>query len=440
METRWIAIAAVVVCICFSPSYTKADTWLQKQNLNADDGMANDYFGYSVSISGDYAIVGAYGDENKGTDSGSIYIFKRTGPTWAQTQMLTAADGAANDFFGYSVSISGDYAIVGAYGDDNKGADSGSIYIFKRDGALWAQTQMLTAADGAAGDYFGYSVSISGDYAIVGAYGDNNKGADSGSVYIFKRDGLLWAQTQMLTAADGAAGDFFGGAVSISGDYAVVGAYGDDNNGADSGSIYILKWDGVLWTQTQMLTAADGAAGDSFGCAVSVYGDYAIAGAYRDDNKGSNSGSAYIFNRNGAIWAQQQLLTAADGLAGDSFGFSVSISSGYASAGAIYDDTGVLNCGSAYIFKQNGTTWPQQQKLGAADASAGDFLGNSVSISTDCSTYFMLAGAHGNDNAGSSSGSLYVYGFNPAADLNNDNKVDLADFAILTNWWLYGTE
>ncbi len=151
----------------------------------ASDGDAGDRFGYSVSISGDYAIVGAYLDNDNGSFSGSAYIFHRDGTSWSQQAKLTASDGVTNDVFGFSVSVNGDYAIVGAFIDDDNGSNSGSAYIFKRDGTNWHEQFKLTASDAAASDHFGTSVSISGDYAIVGANWDDDNGTNSGSAYIF---------------------------------------------------------------------------------------------------------------------------------------------------------------------------------------------------------------------------------------------------------------
>ena len=141
-----------------------------------DDAAAADYFGYSVSINGDYAIVGVRGDDDNGSMSGSAYIFKRQGDTWLQQAKLNAEDAASYDYFGWSVSISADYALVGAVGEDANGSSSGAAYIFKRDGMRWLQQAKLTAGDGVAGDTFGASVSIDGDYAIVSASGDDHSG------------------------------------------------------------------------------------------------------------------------------------------------------------------------------------------------------------------------------------------------------------------------
>jgi hypothetical protein len=308
-------------------------TWTQQQKLTASDAASSDHFGRSVSVSGDYAVVGAVND-NSG--EGSAYIFVRSGTTWTQQQKLTASDAASNDYFGISVSVSGDYAVVGAHGDNS---GEGSAYIFVRSGTTWTQQQKLTASDAASNDYFGASASLSGDYAVVGAYGDNS---GEGSAYIFVRSGTTWTQQQKLTASDAASNDYFGASASLSGDYAVVGAYGDNSG---EGSAYIFVRSGTTWTQQQKLTASDAASNDYFGASASLSGDYAVVGAYGDN---SGQGSAYIFVRSGTTWSQQQKLTASDAASYDSFGISVSVSEDYAVVGA--EGT---NGGSAYAFVMN---------------------------------------------------------------------------------------
>jgi FG-GAP repeat protein len=281
------------------------DPFIQKMKLTSSP-VRGELFGFSVSISGDTAIVGAYGDNDNGYRSGSAYIFYRYqggADNWGAVNKLTASDGAANDYFGYSVSISGDTAIVGAYRDNDNGSYSGSAYIFYRDegGAdNWGEFKKLIASDGADYDNFGNSVSISGDKAIVGAYGDD----DNGSAYIFSRDqegADNWGEVKKLTASDGGYDDHFGISVSISGDTAIVGAYRDDDNGPIHGSAYIFSRDqGGADNEVNKLTASDGAANDNFGYSVSISGDTAIVGAYRDDDNGDNwhpdFGAAYIFD------------------------------------------------------------------------------------------------------------------------------------------------
>jgi hypothetical protein len=403
---KWFGVvAAIAVSLAVSGTARAGTAWLEKQKLLASDGAADDNFGYSVSISGDSAIVGALYDDDNGTDSGSAYIFKWNGTSWIQQAKLLASDGEAGDRFGRSVSISGDLAIAGAYGDDDNGYWSGSAYIFKWNGTSWIQQAKLLASDGAAYDEFGISVSISGDLAVVGAYRDDDNGSTSGSAYIFKWDGTNWSQRAKLLASDGAAYDEFGISVSISGNLAIVGAYGDDANGTDSGSAYIFKWDGTSWSQQAKLLASDGAADDFFGWSVSISGDLTIVGAFYDDANGTDSGSAYIFKWNGTNWVEQQKLLASDGAAGDLFGISVSISGDLAIVGAHNDNDNGSNSGSAYIFKWDGTNWVEQAKLLASDGADDDEFGISVSISGD----LVIVGAHGNDDNGTDSGSAYIF-------------------------------
>ncbi|MHC4338416.1 MAG: FG-GAP repeat protein, partial [Planctomycetota bacterium] len=408
---RWFGMMlAIVVCLA---GVRMAGAGLpEQQKLLASDGYADDQFGESVSISGAYAVVGAPYDDDKLPESGSAYIFYSDGTSWSEQAKLTASDGTLGDWFGGSVSVSGDYAIVGAPQDDDNGADSGSAYIFKRDGTSWSEQAKLTASDGAAGDYFGYSVSISGDYAIVGAGYDDDSGGNSGSAYIFtpnEVDPNNWDQVAKLLASDGTNGDYFGCSVSISGAYAIVGAGYDDDNGDSSGSAYIFtpnEVDPNNWDQVAKLVAADGAALDEFGLSVSISGDYAVVGAHYDDDKGAQSGSAYIFYYNGTSWSQQDKLLAADGNDADLFGWSVSISGDYAIVGALADDDSGITSGSAYIFKRSGTSWSEQAKLTAADGAAGDRFGYSVAISGG----YAIVGACYDDDNGSNSGSAYIYG------------------------------
>ncbi len=401
--TEWVSLTLGGY---FSWGNSKPPNVEMKQGVEASDGSSNDYFGYSVSINGDYAIIGAYKDTIGGNATqGSAYIFKKTGVSWAQEAKITASDGAAGDFFGQSVSINGDYAIIGASLDDiGVNTNQGSAYIFKRTGTSWAQEAKITASDGYSNDYFGYSVSINGVYAIIGAYGDNIGGnAYQGSAYIFKRAGVSWAQKAKITASDGAAYDYFGLSVSINGDYAIIGAYKDNIGGnGNQGSAYIFKRTGVSWAQEAKITAPDGAAGDFFGYSVSINGDFAIIGAYGDDIGGNgNQGSAYIFKRTGVSWAQEAKITAPDGAAGDKFGYSVSINGDYAIIGAYLNDIGGnTDQGSAYIVKRIGVSWVQEAKITAPDGVAGDIFGYSVSIDGDN----ILVGA---PNASSNKGKAY---------------------------------
>jgi hypothetical protein len=313
--------------------------------LLASDAAAGDQFGWSVAISGNYAIVGAYIDDNNANESGSAYIFELSNGTWTEKQKLLASDGAESDRFGESVAISGNYAIVGARRKDNY---TGSAYIFELSNGTWTEKQKLLASDGESSDHFGHSVAISGNYAIVGAYSDDNYYSNSGSAYIFELSNGTWSQQQKLLASNGfgRSNDQFGWSVAISGNYAIVGAQGDDDNGESSGSAFIFELSNGTWTEKQKLLASDGATYDSFGRSVAISGNYAIVGAYADDDKGNNSGSAFSFELINGTWTEKKLL-ASDGASGARVGDSVAISGNYAIVGA-------SGASAAYIFEFSG--------------------------------------------------------------------------------------
>jgi len=222
------------------------------------------------------------------TDDGIPYLWKSgdiTTPHSNETK-ITASDGASGDFFGFSVAVGCGRIVVGAFEDDDNGSNSGSAYIFDLDGNQLAK---ITASDGAASDFFG-SVAVGCGRIVVGAYGDDDNGSDSGSAYIFDLDGNQLAK---ITASDGAASDFFGRSVAVGSGRIVVGARFDDDNGSSSGSAYIFDLDG---NQLSKITASDGAASNFFGYSVAVGCGRIVIGAYGDDDNGSASGSAYIFN------------------------------------------------------------------------------------------------------------------------------------------------
>jgi hypothetical protein len=345
--------------------------------LTASDGAVNDQFAFSVSISGTTAIAGAKADQDNGVGSGSAYIFKDVTGTPVQAK-LTPSDGGRFDQFGYSVGISGTTAIVGAVSDADKGRFSGSAYIFKDVTGTPVEVK-LTASDGAANDNFGYSVGISGTTAIVGADGGHGNAAGSGAAYVFK-DVTGTPVEVKLTASDGAAGDNFGGSVGISGTTAIVGAQTDADNGTNSGSAYIFK--DVTGTPVQVkLTASDGGVSNYFGISVGISGTTAIVGAYGGDGKVAGSGAAYVFKDVTGTPVEVKL-TASDGALGDDFGKSVGISGTTAIVGAFFADAKGLNSGAAYLF-QDVTATPVEVKLMASDGAAGDEFGTAVAIDGD---------------------------------------------------------
>jgi len=345
--------------------------------------------GASVSVSADGSTI-AVGAQNEARSTGAAYVFTRPSGGWGTDSppsgvRLVAPGGAAGDFFGGSVSVSGDGSTiaVGAAGADDNGDNSGSVYVFTRPATGWAATSTsakLTASDGAESDVFGFAVSVSanGSTIAVGAFGDDDNGAGSGSAYVFTRPATGWAASATttsakLTASDGAESDVFGIAVSVSGDGSTiaVGAFRDDDNGAGSGSAYVFTrpatgWAASATTTSAKLTASDGAEGDWFGDSVSVSGDGStiIVGSARGDGNVGDSGAAYVFTRPSSGWtaaSSSAKLTAADGTASDWFGRSVSVSAdgGKVAVGASGNDSAynAFNGGAVYVFMKPSGGW-----------------------------------------------------------------------------------
>ena len=300
--------------------------------------------------------------------------------------------------------------------------DTGARYPLVID--PFVQQAKLTAVDGAAYDYFGRAVALSsdGDTAIVGAYeADVGGNANRGAAYVFTRSGVTWSEQEKLIAADGAMNDYFGRAVALSsdGDTAIVGAYAADvGTNLNQGAAYVFTRSGAVWTQQEKLTAADGAANDEFGISVALNsdGDTACAGAYQTDVGGNaNQGAAYMFTRSGVAWSEQEKLIAADGAAYDYFGRAVALSSDgdTAIAGAYEADVGGnANRGAAYVFTRSGVVWSEQKKLIATGGAVNDYFGRAVALSGDGNT--VIAGAYQADVSGNvNQGAAYVFAVPP---------------------------
>ena len=387
-----------------------------EHKLTASDGGSGDLFGRDVSIYGDIALVGAYGDDENGNSSGSAYVFRWDGSTWNEEHKLTASDGEENKFFGFDVSVYEDVALVGAWGDNDNGDFSGSAYIFRWDGTTWNEEQKLTPSDGATFDFFGIDVSAHGDVALVGSFWDDDNDTNSGSAYVFRWDGNFWNEEQKLTASDGTRSDGFGWAVALDANIALIGApcwsitnecFISGLNGGDdySGSAYVFRYDGKNWVEEQQLTPSDGVHEGHFGYAVSVYDDVALVGAEYDTENGFDSGAAYVFRWDGTSWIEEQKLTPSDATTGDVFGRDVSVYEDIAIVSAPGNDDNGADSGAAYIFEWDGSTWNEEQKLTASDAGEGDMFGGAVSVHGD----IKLVGARSDDDNGDFSGSAYVY-------------------------------
>ncbi len=393
------------------------------QKVIASDFADMDHFGFSTSMSGENILVGAPNKDDGGADSGAAYVYIRYEDDfyWAPLKTLTASDAQAGDEFGRSVAISSDYAIVGAPYKGNGGTDRGAAYIYGQDQGgddNWGEVKKLTASGAQDGDEFGSSVSISGDYAIVGAQYEDSGGLSSGAAYIFYRDqggADNWGEVKMLTASDAAAGDLFGYSVAIDGDYAVVGAYSADDAVADCGAVYIYgrnQGGADNWGQVKILTASDAEAGDLFGTSVAIDGDYVVVGASSEDGTGSDRGAAYIFYRDQGgtdNWGEVVKLAASDGEDSDTFGYSVAIDGDYVVVGVIYEDGDEINRGAAYFYGRNyggQDAWGQVMKIIASDKGDGDNFGFSVAIEGN---YAVISVPYEETSGNTDRGAVYIF-------------------------------
>lgn len=395
--------------------FTRTGTlWTRQALLIAEDGAYGDELGAAVALHGDTALAGALGaDIEINLNQGAAYVFGRTGTSWSQQSKLHTGIGSTNDEFGFSVSVSGDTALVGARLDDvGNNIDQGSAYVFKRSGSAWRLQAKLIADDGSAGDRFGHAVALAGHTAVVGAYLDGQGSPESqeGSAYVFIRNGSTWTQQAKLVASDGAVFDWFGFSVAIFGDTVLVGArYDDVGANFNQGSAYVFTRSESTWTQQAKLVAVDGAEYDSFGTSVALFGDTALVGAVNHGVGGyPRQGAAYVFTRTGSFWSSQAKLVAADGGYQDFFGTSVALSNDTALVGAQLD---LLNAGqergAAYVFTRDGSFWTQQARLAPNDSAERDRFGNSVALSGDIA---LVGSALSDVGANADQGSAYVFG------------------------------
>jgi hypothetical protein len=376
----------------------RAVEWTQEARVLPADGTEDQWFGFSVSISGDSAIIGAPWDDENGELSGSAYIFQETGSGWTQVARLLPDDITEGDQFGWGVSISGSTAIVGAWGKDDNGFESGAAYVFQDSGSGWRQVTRLVPDDNIEGHIFGVSVSIGGSTAIVGAAGDDDNGDRAGAAYVFQDSGSGWTQVAKLLPDDGGQGDEFGYSVSISENIVIIGAPWDDENGELSGSAYIFQEDGLGWGQVAKLLPDDGAAHDLFGFAVSISGKAAVIGTLYSE-------SAYIFQDDGSEWTQVAKLVGDGTDSSEGFGRCVSISGETAIVGASGIPDPPVAPGSAFVFEEGDSGWTQVAKLLPEDITANDSFGVSVSIGGNTA----IVGAMRDEGNGKHSGSAYIF-------------------------------
>ena len=438
-------------------------SWVLQQEIVASDRIAGSNFGWSVAIKNGYAIVGASkatittGTETQ-VSAGVAYIFKLEGEIWVQQAILTAETPKSNGYFGWSVSITENHAVVGAYLESNLGA----VYVFKNNGDAWILQQKLTPSETLTSNaYYGISVAIDGSNILAGAprltlSGSGITGNQHGKAFLFTLEEDTWQEKAQLQLENKASQDHFGISVAIKGDYAIVGAHQRDpiapsGSGAltNAGAAYIFKKQGNNWELLHEIVASDREGSDLFGYSVAINNNYAIVGAYQEDDGAStsnNSGAVYIFKKgvnetNEETWTEYQKITTTSREAGSNFGFSVAIDD-YIVSGAHLnktdenDDNSVTGAGAAYIFGIPGQTLPVQLTGYTAKAEANSAKLEWETTSESNNNKFVIYRSTNNlvfeqlteiEVENSASGNSYVYYDRNPSTGNNYYKLTQVD-------------
>lgn len=404
--SQWSSTSSLTTKTSYMPTNEEA-------GITASPMQTEAYFGQSTAISGDgtRVAVGASGANNAGVYHGLVYIFRKDSGSWVQETIISPSDGGNSDSFGYSVALddTGTRIIISSpYNDPTGIANAGAVYIFTRSGTSWAQEAKLLGTMLESNRMLGDSVDIdnTGTRIIAGA-------RYFGRVYIFTRSGTNWTQEVVLTKNGGS----FGNSVSIdsTGTRIAIGAPEDTTpSGFLRGRCYIYIRSGTSWTEEYNFYSSLAAYGDNFSYAVDIdgSGSRVLVCHYSGDPSGVNdSGQVFILSRSGTTWSQETVLSASDKAASDSFGNFAKFNNDGSKLiiGCRNSDPGgVTNAGAAYIFTRIGSTWSQQIKLSSSDKVSGDAFSWSVTMSGDGSV--AIIGARNKDPSGiTNAGKAYIF-------------------------------
>lgn len=385
--------------------------------INSDSSSFNQ-FGGSIALHNELLIVGAR-DGFQPNNEGAAYIFKYDNG-WKQVAKLTASDTAEDDFFGISVDIYNDLAIVGAFGDDGNDTYSGSAYIFQlvnSETQEWIEVAKLNVTDISDKGLFGSSVAIHKDIAIVGAQGDDDNGEDTGAVYIFERspdDINTWQEITKITNPESSNYEAFGTDIDVFNEFVVIGAPNNNSIDTRTGAAFLYQRHagGINnWGYIAKLTPSDGRKDYGFGISVAIYEDRVLVGARSADGIWGKTGAAYSYKRNYGgenTWGEAFKIIASDGNPGDFFGNSIALHNNIAIIGAERVTDFGANSGASYIFKytnSNESAWEEVIKLYSPNSAYNDLFGSSVA--TDGENF--VVGAPNEDKSGTDNGGVYIY-------------------------------
>jgi hypothetical protein len=366
-------LAALTALACDRPEQALRESrqfvqQAEDQRLAPVGSSVDDAYGASIAVRGDRLVVGAPNDATDAGDyAGSIYAYARDAATfkWGNERQLFPTDASAGEFFGQSLAITHTQLAVGTN-------SSGPVYVYTPTPESWGNEQKI-GSPGVPNDGFGVALALDGTTLLVGANVDST---GVGAAYVFTLEGEIWTKQARLAASDGAELDFFGSAVALSGDTAVVGAPGRDEPGvAEAGAAYVFVRSGGAWTEQQRLVAAGVAIGANAGQSVSIDGDTLAIGA---PNDAGSTGAIYVWTRDAGVWSERTKLRGAAG--GDQLGSAIALLGDtlLGAAGFAHDVRG-----TAFLFEGSGGAWSEVVELVASDGAADSEFGHAVSLDAE---------------------------------------------------------
>jgi hypothetical protein len=411
-------LAAVCLLVTTFTLTASAQTMLEEKKLFPLDPQTSALFGYSVGVTRNTMVVGAFLADTAVPSSGAAYVFEKMGGRWVEVDELSPAESFS--WFGSSSAINStaDVIVVGApQARAANGDPVGAVYVFRKIGSQWVREAKLTAKDLTPGGEFGgdEGVAIDGDTIVVGANFNHSNVPGNllgafGAAYVFQRTPTGWKQTAKLIHPRGETFSEFGTAVAINGGTIAIGAPSANIPGNSfGGAVYVYNQVNGAWTNTATLIASDADTTFFNGSSVSMTADTIVSGTDGASNaNGDLTGAAYVYRRDKTgAWQQEAKLLPGDGLPGDSFGDRLAIAGNTILVGAdFHPNTAGDPVGSAYVYQRIKGVWKQTTEMMPSDGQPfGEF---GCSIATDGRTLVVGAGKQG-VSAGSFSGEAYTY-------------------------------
>lgn len=401
--------------------------------LTASDGDPFENFGHALAATDDLLVVGAWGDDDLGPDSGSAYVFRRIGTAWIEEAKLLASDGTTNDLFGADVAISGDVLVVSGYAGVSLGSFRGAAYVFRHDGATWQEEAILAPLVPTLDDLYGWSVAIDGDRILVSDPRNTFGSADPGRVYVYDYSGTHWDHSATLTASAGIDNDRFGWSLALQGDRALIGAPATMASGVtEAGAAYVFEFDGSTWSESA-LPGGSRFAHRRFGESVAWAAGHAVVAAIEFDGSSGavGTGTVHFFDDSSGTWLETSSwqptnptdLRFGERLASDATSV---VARGRIPGGAGFAEANRFEAGA----------WTPGERIVQPSGTAADRFGEDVALAGNR----LLAGAPGNDLVAADAGSVWDFGFSVVllpfvrGDANSDGGVDLGDAIWLLSY------